>query len=86
MLKTSPSNLSRSINTGALSNDLAEQVEILLERGWQAMRDPSRERVRARREPLQRVLLLLRELSEMLPDIERALDPDQWDADMESRR
>jgi transposase-like protein len=77
LLGTSSSNFSRSMRAAALSNDLIERVEMLLERGWPAMREKPQDTVAADKQAMRRVLSLLRELSRMLPDFERALASDR---------
>jgi transcriptional regulator with XRE-family HTH domain len=82
-LGTSSSNLSRSLKAAALSSDLAERTKILLERGWLSMRELPRDAVVNDRKSVQRALSLLRELSRMLPDLERALASDRPAVDVE---
>jgi hypothetical protein len=83
VLGTSSSNFSRSLKAAALSSDLAERAKILLERGWPSMRELPRDGVASDREAVLQALSLLRELSRMLPDLERALDPDRPTIDAE---
>jgi hypothetical protein len=83
ILGTSSSNFSRSMKAMALSRDLIERVEILLESGWPTMPDTSQVSVAANQQAIRRVLSLLRELSRMLPDLEQALGSGGPDIDVE---
>jgi hypothetical protein len=83
VLGTSSSNFSRSMKAAALSTDLTERVEILLERGWPPMREPPQDNVATDQPAIRRVLSLLQELSRMLPDFERALASDRPTGDVE---
>lgn len=72
-LGTSASNLSRSLSAGGFSWDMAQRVEMLLERGVVDVRNEGAAPRDAGGETLQRALLLLLEFSKMVPDLERAL-------------
>jgi hypothetical protein len=86
VIGTSSSNLSRSLKAMALSRDLTDRAEKLLERGWSTMRDTSQVRGAANQQTVRRALSLLQELSRMLPDLERALDSGRQDIDLEDSR
>lgn len=73
MLGTSASNLTRSLTGKAFSRDLSARVEALLEKRTWDMPDADSRAPDPDVSALQKSLLLLRELTTMAPDIEKAL-------------